>query len=255
MLYDNCLYVFSSLFLFLNTARTTTELHRLKRLTKEDICHRTTETLQNVTNCPKNESIFREQSIQKNCERYPKCNGEPLIYHCVRFKDSLVEVCAPKRVIKGKCCPVFDRGIGRVIEDFKKPCPECPFIYQSVDSVKYSACVKSEPLLHQNTSDDSNSNTRETTSKPCCKSNHCKRTSEDCTEQQLTTQVVVGKENPNPSNKIEIIFIIIPVSGLLFICLGIVSFGCHGFWRRKSTCLRFEKNGDTCTSLPFIENR
>lgn len=52
--------------------------------------------------------------------------------------------------------------------------------------------------MHQNTSDDSNSNTRETTSKPCCKSNHCKRTSEDCTEQQLTTQVVVGKENPNP---------------------------------------------------------
>lgn len=29
------------------------------------------------------------------CDSYPKCHGEELVYHCVRFKTNLVEVCAP----------------------------------------------------------------------------------------------------------------------------------------------------------------
>lgn len=36
----------------------------------------------------------------------------------------------------GSYCPVFDNGIGRVIEDFSRPCSECPFKYQSADALK-----------------------------------------------------------------------------------------------------------------------
>lgn len=35
------------------------------------------------------------------CESYPKCLGEPLVYHCVRSTESLVEVCAPNGPIVG----------------------------------------------------------------------------------------------------------------------------------------------------------
>lgn len=37
---------------------------------------------------------------------------------------------------KGRCCPVYDRRLGRVREDYNSPCSECPFKYQSDDLVK-----------------------------------------------------------------------------------------------------------------------
>lgn len=46
--------------------------------------------------------------MQKNiCDNLPKCNGEQLVYHCVTYKDDLVEVCAPKRLITGMCVIVM----------------------------------------------------------------------------------------------------------------------------------------------------
>lgn len=36
---------------------------------------------------------------------------------------------------QGSYCAVFDNGIGRVIEDFSRPCSECPFKYPSADAM------------------------------------------------------------------------------------------------------------------------
>lgn len=33
--------------------------------------------------------------------------------------------------LEGNCCPKYEAGLGRVIEDFGNPCPGCPFVYQS----------------------------------------------------------------------------------------------------------------------------
>lgn len=34
---------------------------------------------------------------------------------------------------EGHCCPFYDEGLGRVIEDFSRSCPNCPVQYFSDD--------------------------------------------------------------------------------------------------------------------------
>lgn len=116
-------------------------VYRQKRLSEDKVCHETNTTVAKVLSCPENETILNERSEKKMCKKYPKCHGEPLVYHCVRSKGNFVEVCAPRRQIVGSCCAVFDVGIGLVIEDYKRPCEECPFKYQSDGCLKYSTCL------------------------------------------------------------------------------------------------------------------
>lgn len=116
--------------------------YRIKRFTKADICHETNATLQLVEKCPITELQIDKLSQKKKCHSYPPCNGEPLVYHCVRFKDKLAEVCAPRHIITGKCCALYDEGLGRVVEDYDRPCSECSFRYRSDDAVKYSKCTE-----------------------------------------------------------------------------------------------------------------
>uniref|UniRef100_A0A8W8JLY6 Uncharacterized protein n=1 Tax=Magallana gigas TaxID=29159 RepID=A0A8W8JLY6_MAGGI len=115
--------------------------NRHKRFTEIDICYETNNTLGFVSQCPKNDSLFQERSRRKNCKTLPQCTGEPLVYHCVRFREELVEVCTPRGLITGFCCALFDEGVGRVVEDYFNPCSDCPFVYQSDDVSKYSKCV------------------------------------------------------------------------------------------------------------------
>lgn len=35
------------------------------------------------------------------CDTYSPCKEDPLVYHCVRYEDRLVEVCAPSGLITG----------------------------------------------------------------------------------------------------------------------------------------------------------
>nr|XP_022286743.1 uncharacterized protein LOC111099663 isoform X2 [Crassostrea virginica]XP_022286744.1 uncharacterized protein LOC111099663 isoform X2 [Crassostrea virginica]XP_022286745.1 uncharacterized protein LOC111099663 isoform X2 [Crassostrea virginica]XP_022286746.1 uncharacterized protein LOC111099663 isoform X2 [Crassostrea virginica] len=112
---------------------------------RKDICHKAKETLSIVDNCPNNEDTLHERSRKKMCHILPKCNGEKLFYHCViqySYKE-IIEVCAPVGIITGKCCALFDIGVGRVIEDYRRPCTECPFIYKSNMSFLYPTCVES----------------------------------------------------------------------------------------------------------------
>lgn len=68
---------------------------------QDDICYETRKTAVTVQAFPKNLTIFEERTREKKCDSFPRCNEEPLVYHCVRSKDGIVEVCAPRRVIKG----------------------------------------------------------------------------------------------------------------------------------------------------------
>lgn len=108
------------------------------------------------------------------CDNYPKCQGEQLFYHCVRINSyTLLEACAPMHKIigkqtpnvkitnyisisdietlklkwkmyfnfkyinffKGKHCPVFEKQLGRVVEDYNTHCSECPIGYDSYNYV------------------------------------------------------------------------------------------------------------------------
>lgn len=120
--------------------------YRDKRFTKVDICYETSKTLEMVGQCPTNATIFQERSLQKTCDLYPSCSGMSLVYHCVNYKDGLAEVCAPRDQITGFCCALYDEGVGRVVEDYNRPCSNCSFRYPSDNIVKYPQCVtKSEP--------------------------------------------------------------------------------------------------------------
>jgi len=112
-----------------------------KRFTEEDLCPISETTLEKVDSCPRNNVTIRERSETKNCQQYEPCKGDPLVYHCVRHENNLVEVCAPKEIITGHCCAVFFKTFGRVVADYNMPCPECPFNYQSNTALKYRTCT------------------------------------------------------------------------------------------------------------------
>lgn len=75
--------------------------HRQKRYSEDDICFGTNGTIVNVDTCPKNLCDFRRRSQRKNCDSLQSCRNESLVYHCVRFEDSIIEVCAPEGTIRG----------------------------------------------------------------------------------------------------------------------------------------------------------
>lgn len=198
---------FIMLWLSLQCVRTTTN-HRLKRLTEEDVCKETNKTIEPLQNFPVSYTILQERMQQKKCDNLPKCNGEDLVYHCVRYNHDLVEVCAPRRLITGSYCAVFDIGIGRVIEDFSRPCSECPFKYPSADAMNYSSCMKKEKMQISSPTSNKTSSTGTkkiigTTGSPCCDGSRCKRTAKGCAKNKSTSLVVITNEN-HPTREEEI---------------------------------------------------
>lgn len=115
-----------------------------KRYEEDYFCKESQKTVQQVAVCPQSDTGFKEQSNSKNCSRYSSCAGERLVYHCLSFGEMLVEVCAPRSVITGRCCPVYNYIFGRVIEDYNKPCSSCPFQYKSDESVNKKECLQPE---------------------------------------------------------------------------------------------------------------
>lgn len=178
----------------------TMNVHRLKRLTKDDTCYGTNKTITLVEHFSKISTTFENRVREKNCGSLPKCNGEPMVYHCLRFKDGIVEVCSPERVIKGSYCVVFDNGIGRVIEDFNSPCSECPFKYQSADSFKYPSCVRKENLKTTTTTSPPEQNTIGISRSPCCNSKRCKRDGEGCSNKKTKSNHEIFVINDQPAS-------------------------------------------------------
>lgn len=81
---------------------------------QEDICPLSEKTLEIVESCPRNNVTIRQRSERKNCSKYEPCQGDPLVYHCLRSGKRLVEVCAPMEIITGKhccLCSIFNRMV------------------------------------------------------------------------------------------------------------------------------------------------
>lgn len=71
-------------------------------LLQDQVCNEKNADLVIVNSCPNNTITFGKRSNEKQCETKPKCLGETLVYHCVKCKDNLVEVCAPSSPIIGE---------------------------------------------------------------------------------------------------------------------------------------------------------
>ncbi|XP_062601015.1 uncharacterized protein LOC134262657 [Saccostrea cucullata] len=114
-----------------------------KRFTPDDVCTKTFKTINSVNGCPTDEESIKKRSSEFNCKDVgDSCTSEDLVYHCVHSCRTILEVCSPRRYVTGKYGVQFDNKIGRVIEDFNVPCPECPFQHYSNDSITYATCLK-----------------------------------------------------------------------------------------------------------------
>nr|XP_034316594.1 uncharacterized protein LOC117686040 [Crassostrea gigas] len=143
----SCVLYFILLFLNLHSLNATA-MFRQKRFSAGQVCNETNADLVIVNSCPNNTISFEKRSNEKQCKTKPNCLGEPLVYHCVKSKDNLVEVCAPSSPIIRSCCAVFERGVLRVVEDYSRQCIDCPFKYQSPDCFRYDTCVKTKKTYH-----------------------------------------------------------------------------------------------------------
>ncbi|XP_062618487.1 uncharacterized protein LOC134280063 [Saccostrea cucullata] len=110
-------------------------------------CSETVHTIVRVTHCPSNPISLKSASLNKGCQNLPhsSCSEKAFVYHCVRFKDHLIEVCSPVEEILGQHCIQFNEGYGRVITDYNLHCSECPFTYNSSDFFKYQTCMEMIP--------------------------------------------------------------------------------------------------------------
>lgn len=139
---------------------------RQKRYTEDDICHESKTTIEKVDICPQNVEILNRRSIEKNCSRHQTCTGDRLVYHCVMNGGGLVEVCAPRSLITGRFCPYYEKGLGRVIENIRKPCITCPFQYHSDEYLKNPECIPAYATKEGSSEQKSSINANITTSKP-----------------------------------------------------------------------------------------
>lgn len=114
-------------------------------------CQEAVDSVEVVPFCPVSKREWEIAARKKNCERIAsrqKCDFvERFKYHCVTngFRNKLVEVCAPSRIIFGHCVEFNVHG-GVIQDQMSTPCndmfPKCDLIYNSSDAYKYPDCYK-----------------------------------------------------------------------------------------------------------------
>ncbi|XP_034327359.2 uncharacterized protein [Magallana gigas] len=112
-------------------------------------CQEAVDSLEIVTSCPTSKIDWEIAAGKKNCEKKASrqnCDSlERFKYHCVinGFRNELVEVCAPSRIIFGHCTEFNVHG-GVIQDQMSTPCndafPKCDLIYNSSDAYKYPDC-------------------------------------------------------------------------------------------------------------------
>lgn len=114
------------------------------------LCEEYVASLTVVDSCPQSKEEWDIAASKKNCSQRAAgltcAASEEFKYHCVinGYRNALVEVCAPKRLILGHCTEF--NNIGRVIQDHRTaPCqkgsfPNCDKFYFSTDAYKYPDC-------------------------------------------------------------------------------------------------------------------
>lgn len=229
----------------------TNSIRLRKRYTEDDICHETIKTLKEVPNCPTHYEDFKNRSIEMNCKRFPGCKGQKFFYHCVMSEDKFVEVCAPRSFITGQCCALYDKGLGRIVEDYNRLCAECPVQYESDDYEKTSSCVES------NKAEKSNKTLEENTSTPnkskCHEHGDRVKRSAGCEDgeaqittigsQESSTNIVIESNQTNGVNS-EIndhtefsVHIVVPVVIVILVVLLALVIAYHYRKRLKAICL------------------
>lgn len=128
-----------------------------KRFSMKDVCKEAIKTVNQVNGCPMDKETTQRRSREFNCTSVrDSCTSEEMVYHCVRSGNRILEVCAPRYYVTGRYCVQFDDKIGRVIEDYKVTCPECPFQHYSNESITYSTCsnfIQSLAVVRSTTSE------------------------------------------------------------------------------------------------------
>lgn len=113
-------------------------------------CKESVDSVAVVTSCPKFKEEWDIASREKNCSKIATqqtcAAAEKFKYHCVinGYRNALLEVCAPERLILGHCTEF--NVIGGVIQDhLTAPCynrsfPKCDRFYYSTEAYKYPDC-------------------------------------------------------------------------------------------------------------------
>lgn len=114
-------------------------------------CQEAVDSVETVTSCPTSKLEWDIAANKKNCNRIAvrqNCSAvEKFQYHCVinAYRNRLVEVCAPTRLIFKRCVE-FNVGGGVIQDQRSAPCnktfPKCDGIYNSSDAYKYPDCYK-----------------------------------------------------------------------------------------------------------------
>eukprot|EP00105_Crassostrea_gigas_P043934 XP_019928082.1 PREDICTED: uncharacterized protein LOC105341198 [Crassostrea gigas] len=114
-------------------------------------CKEAVDSVEIVTDCPTSKTEWEIAVRKKSCGRIAsrqKCDSvERFKYHCVinGFRNEVMEVCAPSRIIFGHCTEFNVHG-GVIQDQMSTPCsdifPKCDSIYNSSDAYKYPDCYK-----------------------------------------------------------------------------------------------------------------
>lgn len=114
-------------------------------------CKDAVDSVEIVTACPTTKTEWEIAARKKNCERiasWQKCDSVGRFkYHCVinGFRNKLMEVCAPSRIIFGHCTEFNIYG-GVIQNQRSTPCndtfPKCDLVYNSLDAYKFTDCYK-----------------------------------------------------------------------------------------------------------------
>lgn len=103
-----------------------------------------------VESCPEDSTAWIEASDKKKCNLIiHNCTEKnDFQYHCLpnRLLNTLVEVCAPTKVIVGRHCPYYDMQRNIIEPNFNQPCNShlepCAEVYSSSVVYKYQECYK-----------------------------------------------------------------------------------------------------------------
>uniref|UniRef100_A0A8W8MIQ4 Chitin-binding type-2 domain-containing protein n=1 Tax=Magallana gigas TaxID=29159 RepID=A0A8W8MIQ4_MAGGI len=126
-------------------------------------CKEAVDTVKNVESCPTSKTEWDTAAFNKDCSKIAlqqNCSTvEKFVYHCVinGYRNKLLEVCAPSRLIFGNCVEFNEQG-GVIQDQISAPCnetfPKCDNIYQSSTAYKYPDCyqlVSKEDIIHVST--------------------------------------------------------------------------------------------------------
>lgn len=114
-------------------------------------CQEAVDSVEMVLSCPTSKEEWANAARKKNCSSIAtkqKCvPANEFRYHCVinGYRDKMVEVCAPTRIIFGHCTEFNRRG--GIIQDQKSAIcndkfPKCDEHYYSSDAYKYPDCYR-----------------------------------------------------------------------------------------------------------------